>query len=348
MSSLVINIREEDNLENIKYGINLKEDIFISDDHYDIILFDFKLKKKILNVKFHNYLINSLHICKKSIFIDNKDSSKLTNSFFILSSSLDKLFALHEIQYDNNSFKSKLVAQCKPTADEINGAIQIENGQFLIATRDQSLLLYSNIINNGTFQKLFEIKKEWPMQTLSIFEIKNNFIGVSWEYDDAEADDTSRDEEHYNNDHKNDGLIIYLVNNNEIQEKKVFQKKIVSGKFFFVLLEKRFILQYSINFKDEIGLFDLHNFEQMCKLKIESDSCFYIYPFNDDYFVLFKDDKGIKFEVYNCNTMKNVQSININAPSSLLYEQFILFQINSNEYAFNKFIIKIEKNNNKK
>jgi hypothetical protein len=46
--------------------------------------------------------------------------------------------------------------------------------------------------------------------------------------------------------------------------------------------------------------------------------------------------------------MKNVQSININAPSSLLYEQFILFQINSNEYSFNKFIIKIEKNNNKK
>ena len=36
MSSLVINIREEDNLENIKYGINMKEDIFISDENYDI------------------------------------------------------------------------------------------------------------------------------------------------------------------------------------------------------------------------------------------------------------------------------------------------------------------------
>ena len=75
MSSLVIKIREEDNLENIKYVINMKEDIFISDDHYDIILFYFKLKKKILNIKFHNHLINSLHICKKSFFIDNKESS---------------------------------------------------------------------------------------------------------------------------------------------------------------------------------------------------------------------------------------------------------------------------------
>ena len=57
MSSLVIKIREEDNLENIEYGINMKENVFISDDHYDIILFDFKLKKKILNIKFHSRLI---------------------------------------------------------------------------------------------------------------------------------------------------------------------------------------------------------------------------------------------------------------------------------------------------
>ena len=295
-------------------------------------------------------MISSLHICKKSLFIDNKESSQLNNSFFILSSSLDKLFALHEIQCENNSFKSKLVAQCQPTADEINDAIQIENGQFLIATRDQTLLLYSNIIKNGTFQKILEIKKEWPMQVLSVFEIKSNFIGVSWEYDDAEADDTSTDVEMHNNNHKNDGLIIYYVNNNEIKEKKFMEKKLVYGKFFFVLFENTFILNYSIDFEDEIGLFNLNNFEQICKLKIKNERylSYYIYPFNKDYFVLFKDDKGIKFEVYNCNTLKNVQSININAPSSLLYKRIILFQINSNEYAFNKFIIKIEKKNNNK
>ena len=112
-----------------------------------------------------------------------------------------------------------------------------------------------------TFQKkLYEIKKEWPMQPESLFEIKNNFIGVGWEYDDAEADDTSVDEETANNNHKNDGLIIYLVNNNKIQEKKFFQKKTVFGKFFFVLYEERFILKYYINQKYEIGLFDLNSF----------------------------------------------------------------------------------------
>ena len=123
------------------------------------------------------------------------------------------------------------------------------------------------------------------------------------------------------------------------------------GKYFFVLLEKRFILKYSINYynyiEDNIGLFDLNNFEQICKLKIETVGYFYIYPFNKDYFVLFKDDKYIKFEVYNCNTLKNVQSININVPSSSAHKQF-LFQINLNEYTFNKYIIKIEKNNYKK
>ena len=189
-----INIREEDYLENLKCGIKMKEDIFISQEKDDIILYDFKLKKKIINIEFHKHNISSLHICKKPIFIDNKDSSVISNSYFILSSSLDKKFELHEIKYNNNTFKSKLVAQCRPTNDEINGAIQIENGQFLIVARDQSLLLYSNEILNRTFQKLYEIKIEWPMQPESLFEIKNNYIGVGWEYDDAEADDTSEDE----------------------------------------------------------------------------------------------------------------------------------------------------------
>jgi len=47
MPSLDINIREEDNLKNIKYGIKMKEDIFLSQEEDDIILYDFKLKKKI-------------------------------------------------------------------------------------------------------------------------------------------------------------------------------------------------------------------------------------------------------------------------------------------------------------
>ena len=286
MSSFVINIREEDNLDKIKYGINMEKDIFISQEYNDIILFDFKYKKKILNIKFHNRTISSLHLCKKPKFIDNKESSLLKDSFFILSSSLDKIFGLHKIEYDNNSFKSKLITQCQPTKDEINGAIQIENGQFLVVTRDQSLLLYNNKIINGTFQKLFEIRKERPMMPISLFEIKNNYIGVSWEYDDADEDDSPLDcVENNVKGHNNDGLIIYLVDNNEIKEKKIMEKKIVCGKYFFVLLNDTFILQYSIEFKDEIGLFNLSNFEQISRLKIESNFCFYIYPFNEDYFV---------------------------------------------------------------
>ena len=190
-------------------------------------------------------------------------------------------------------------------------------------------------------KKLYEIKKEWPMQPESLFEIKNNFIGVGWEYDDAEADDTSVDEETANNNHKNDGLIIYLVNNNNIKEKKFFQKKTVFGKFFFVLYEERFILKYYINQKYEIVFFDLNSFELMYKLKVESNFYCFIYPFNKDYFVFLKDDNEIKFEIYNCKTLKNVQSIKLNAPSSLFYDEYKLFQINSNEYGQNKKRFKI-------
>ena len=41
-----------------------------------------------------------------------------------------------------------LISQCKPTHDEINSVIQIENGQILITVRDQSLILFSAISNN--------------------------------------------------------------------------------------------------------------------------------------------------------------------------------------------------------
>ena len=63
-----------------------------------------------------------------------------------------------------------------PTRDEIIYIVQIENGQILVATRDQSLLLFSNNISDGKFIKLYEIKKPRPMKTLSLFEIKNNFL----------------------------------------------------------------------------------------------------------------------------------------------------------------------------
>jgi len=79
------------------------------------------------------------------------------------------------------------------------------------------------------------------MAPLSLFEIKNNLIWVSWEYNDVEADDSISDNLNgkYFINHKIDGLIIYLVDNNEIIEQKYLEKIILIGKYFFVFLKKK-------------------------------------------------------------------------------------------------------------
>ena len=79
------------------------------------------------------------------------------------------------------------------------------------------------------------------MAPLSLFEIKNNLIWVSWEYNDVEADDSISDNLNgkYLINHKIDGLIIYLVDNNEIIEQKYLEKIILIGKYFFVFLKKK-------------------------------------------------------------------------------------------------------------
>ena len=61
---------------------------------------------------------------------------------------------MHNILYENHLFKFELIAQCQPTKDEINGVIQIENGQFIVSTRDQHIILFSKYINNKNFQKI--------------------------------------------------------------------------------------------------------------------------------------------------------------------------------------------------
>ena len=74
--------------------------------------------------------------------------------------------------------------------------------------------------------------------------------------------------------------------------------------------------------------------------RIIFDFLLYIYPFNKKNFILFyiKDDKA-KFNIYNANTMKNIQSIEIEVKPSLADKY--LFPINANEYAFNNLIINI-------
>ena len=216
------NVKLEKNIENIERGYKITQDLLIAEEANNIILYNLELKKKILNIPFGNGRITNIHICKKPLYIDNKSITSSNDSFYFLTSSLDKKFALSYNNLTPKNSKYKLIAQCQPTKDELNGVIQIENGQILIATRDQHIILFSNKIKNGNFEKLFEVKKYWPLEAASIFEIRKNIIGVFWERDDAEADDYFTQERFYKN-HSNDGLYIYSVNNNKIIEKKALK-----------------------------------------------------------------------------------------------------------------------------
>jgi WD40 repeat protein len=185
-------LKADKNIEKILIGCKLNTDLLIAEENNNIILFNIKSGKKILAIPFHNKRITSFHIVKRPLYINNKLISFSNDSFYFLTSSLDKKFALHQISY-NNSTKEysnyKLISQCQPTNDEVNRVIQIENGQILVATRDQHLILFNNKITKGNFEKLFEIKMSRYKNAVTLFEIRNNLIGVSWEYDDAEADE---------------------------------------------------------------------------------------------------------------------------------------------------------------
>ena len=157
-------MEEEKNIGEIIYGKKINKDLLIAvkKNNYNIILFDFKLKKKLLDISFHNSYITSVHICKNPLYLNNNKINFSSSSFYFLSSSFDKKFALHKISYNNLSsdFSNyKLIAQSMPTKDELNGVIQIENGQILVAARDQRLILFDNKIKDGKFKKLLEMKK---------------------------------------------------------------------------------------------------------------------------------------------------------------------------------------------
>lgn len=332
----IVNVREEKDAQILEHCQKIYDDLYISKETKDLILYDFKLKKKILNINFHIYQITSIHICKKPLIIDNQEFTFTKNSFFILTSSLDRKIALHHIFYIDNSFNYKLIAGCKPSRDEINNIIQIENGQILVATRDQTVILFSNNIIDGKFQKLYEIIKDWPMDASKLFHIKNNLIGVFWTYDDAEADETF-DEETGEINHAGDGIIIYSIDNNEIIEKKILKRKEVYGKNFLVLTKDKFILNYTIKDYMELGVYDLNNLEFLFKIKL--DYIQRIYPFNKKNFISFhrEGDKAI-FNIYNINTMKNVQNFEIK--NDINTDEFFS-PINENEYVFRNSIIAI-------
>ena len=333
-------VKEEKNMENIindKIGKKIFQDLLISYGTMsnNIILFDLKLKKKILDITFHNNGITSIHICTKHLYIDDKETTFSTNSFHFLSSSLDKKFALHQISFNNSTNEYSnytLISQCKPTHDEINSVIQIENGQILITARDQSLILFSNKIKNGNFEKLFEINQPWPMAPDLLFEIRNNLIGVSWEYDDAEADESYTEEMEKNN-HSNDGIFIYSIDNNKIIEKKILHGYYFGGKYSYIVMEDKLILKKN----SEIFVYNLNNYE--LRFKFQEYTYLKMNPFNEKYFIVYyKDGTKAIIKLFNINSMKNEQSFEFQANNNV----FKIFPISNNEYVFGNSILTID------
>ena len=150
------------------------------------------------------------------------------------------------------------------------------------------------------------------MDAMSLFEIRNNLIGVIWYFDDAASDlsFTEKDEKDYIHNHSNDGIYIYSVDNNKIIEKKKIN---ILGQwnehqspeyliYSYVVMENKLILR---NYLD-IDIYNLNNYKLLFKQNIDWTG-FKIYPFDEKHFILF-DDLGRKaiFKLYNINSMKNV------------------------------------------
>ena len=105
-------------------------------------------------------------------------------------------------------------------------------------------------------------------------------------------------------------------------------------KPYFVLENKLIIGTF-----DSIFVYKLNTFEIMFKLDSNNLVLYNIYPFNEKNFIVF-ERKGskAKFILYNINTMKDIQTIEVNANG----DEFYLFPISNNEYIFNNLIITID------
>ena len=333
-------MKVDKNIEKIVLGCKINTDLLIAEENNNIILYNIKTKKKI---SFCNGRITSFHIVKRPLYIDNKQISFSNDSFYFLTSSLDKKFALHQISYDNSTKEYsnyKLIAQCQPTKDEVNRVIQIQNGQIVVATRDQNLILFSNKIKEGNFEKLFEIRKRWFTDAASLFEIKDNLIGVFWEFDDASYD-TPFTKEEFLQTHSNDGLHIYSIENNKMFEKKIFKfmtisfeglKRAEEQKYSYAIIDNKLILKKN----KEIDIYDLNNYSFLFKYNFDFDE-FNIYPFNEKYFTVFyKGVNKANIKLYNINSMKIEQSFEFNGKFNAN-----LFPISKKEYVFDDLIITI-------
>ena len=163
-----------------------------------------------------------------------------------------------------------------------------------------------------------------------LFEIRKNLIGVSWEYDDAEADESYTEEMEKNN-HSNDGIFIYSIDNN-----KIIEKKILHGYYFgysYIVMEDKLILKKN----SEIFVYNLNNYE--LRFKFQENTYLNINPFNEKYFIVYyKDGTKAIIKLFNINSMKNEQSFEFQANNNV----FKIFPISNNEYVFGNSILKID------
>ena len=349
-----ITIKEENSLESldIKYPQKLMDVIYIAIKKNDLIIINFQTKEILNNLKYYLQRITAFHLCKKQFFVDNNPLTASKDVFYVLSSSLDKKFAIHKILYKDNIFQFELIAECEPTDDEINGAIQNENGQFIITTRDQHIILYSKYINNKNFNKLYEILKPWPMEALCPFEIKKNIIGVYWQFDDAENDESINDSDEWEINHSNDGLYIYEIKNNQIQEIKILKKE-PSEYHSFINFKNTLIMKYYKKYKKKIITLDKTNLKFINNLTITNNFTLKwdISSFNHNYFIviIWKKDEPITFQIYENKTIKKVYESKSDKKYFLTeknadYWNCSLYKLNNNEYLLKNLIIKIEKN----
>ena len=347
-----ITIEEEDSLKSLDIvdPQNLFNDYYLAIEENDLIIYNFKTKQKVNTLKFHLSMITSIHLCKRQIFIDNNPLVSSKNIFIVVSSSLDKKIAMHKIIYANNIFKFELIAECEPTEDGINGIIQIENGQFIVSTRDQHIILFSNYIINNNFYKLYELIKPFPMEAVRPFEIKNNIVGIYWQFNDTANDDTMTDNDEWDKNHSNDGLFIYEIKNNEIQEIKNFKKE-PSDYHSFIYLKNNLIIKDEIKFQKMISTLDRTNLSFINKLIFTDDNTlrWNFSPINHKFFivVIWKREKPIKFKIYENKTFKKVFESESDkqyflSKNNADYWGCSLYKLKKNEYLLKDLIIKID------
>jgi len=103
------------------------------------------------------------------------------------------------------------------------------------------------------------------------FEIKENIIGVYWNFDDAENDETISDNEEAEINHLNDGLYIYEIKNDEIQEIKMI-KKDPYHYHSFIYLKDSIIIDYFEGFKRKVFTLDKNNLQIINNLTFIDDN----------------------------------------------------------------------------